>query len=120
MKIEEPKRKGMRVKELFFYSTGYYFKCEYCLDVLQYLLQYSSCKESYCSKSKKNLEMGRLLEGFFCVNNGFSLQNLEIASLLVMLLDYHQQMLYLLILEKKVTIHTKKTLQHAYDSYLLW
>ena len=52
--------------------------------------------------------MERLLEGFFCVNNGFSLQNLEIASLLVMLLEYHQQMLYLLILEKKVTIHTKK------------
>ena len=32
---EERKRKGMREKELFFYSTGYYFKGEYCLEVLQ-------------------------------------------------------------------------------------
>ena len=32
---EERKRKGIRQKELFFYSIGYYFKGEYCLEVLQ-------------------------------------------------------------------------------------
>ena len=37
---------------------------------------------------KKILEMERLLEAFFCVNSGFSLQNLVIASLLVILLRW--------------------------------
>ena len=63
MKIEEQKRKGMREKKLFFYSVGYYFKGGYCLDVSQYLLQCSPFL-NYCSKSKKKLEMKRLLEGF--------------------------------------------------------
>ena len=35
---------------------------------------------------KKNLEMLSLLEGFFGENSGFSLQNIDLASLLVMLL----------------------------------
>ena len=54
--------------------------------MLQWLLQCSPYLESYCSKSKKILEMLNLLEGFFGVNIGFSLQNLEMPSLLVMLL----------------------------------
>ena len=47
------KEKGWKEKKVIFYSTGYYFKVEYCLELLQWLLQYSPYLESYCSKSKK-------------------------------------------------------------------
>ena len=64
--------------------------------------------ESYCSKSKKKkkkLEMPSLLEGFFKVNSGFSLQNLEMSTLLVMLLEHLQQALQILVLFGVWTVH---------------
>ena len=68
-KSEEQKRKGMGEKELFFYSTGYYFKGEF------FLRCYSNCYSALHVKraTVANLKIFWrwrgccLLEGFFCV-----------------------------------------------------
>ena len=81
---DEQKREEERKRFFFFFFfnlAGYIFKIKYSLD----MLQCSPYLESYYSKSKKNLELERLLEGFFCVNGDFFLQKVGIASLLVML-----------------------------------
>ena len=69
---ERPKNEREREergKIIIFYSTGDYFNWGKCLELLQWLLQYSPCLESYCSKSKKKLELPSLLECLFCVNS---------------------------------------------------
>ena len=52
---EARKRKGWERNNYFLFNL-YYFKGEYCSEVLQY---------SHCSKFKKEMEMGRRLDGFF-------------------------------------------------------
>ena len=70
----------MREKELFFNSTGIsLMRNNICKS-------YSDCYSTLqawratVANLKFFLEIERLLEGCFCVNSGFSLQNLEMAS----------------------------------------
>ena len=60
------KRKGGKGKKvIFFYSTGYYSKGEYCLELLQFLLQCSLLQRCYCSHSKRNRVWWSFWSAFF-------------------------------------------------------
>ena len=69
-------RKGGKRKKSFFNSTSIILRGNILC------ISYSSSPglESHCSKSKKkNLEMERLFEGFFCVNSDFFGEKIERA-----------------------------------------
>ena len=60
------KEKGWKEKEShFFYSTGNYSKGEYCLELLQFLLQCSLLQRCYCSHSKRNSVWWSFWSAFF-------------------------------------------------------
>lgn len=77
---EEERERKEREKKYFFNSTGISLRRN------NVCISYSDCYSALqawrvtVANLKKILEIERLLEGCFCVNSGFSLQNLEMAS----------------------------------------
>ena len=62
---EEQRERWKEKESHFFYSTGYYSKGEYCLELLQFLLQCSLLQRCYCSHSKRNRVWWNFWSAFF-------------------------------------------------------